>query len=91
MKQNEQECMEEIAIEDEQIHNSYIDIKSELNSRDEAFLVARLSKEGFLVPQQRLLLEFYRSGNIDADTLFYYFSPDMDVQDMKDYIDVMSL
>lgn len=92
MQKNEQICLDKIAEEEVIEHDSHIDVKTELNGKEEAFLVAKLSKEGFSVPQQRLLLELFRKGtSFDEETIMYYFSPDMSEDDMKDYIEVMSM
>lgn len=92
MEENEQKCRYMIEEQEKQEHESHIDIKTELEDKEEAFLVARLMKEGFSVPQQRILLGFYRTSNgIDEDTILYYFSPDMGIHDMQDYVDVMSI
>lgn len=92
MQKNEQICLDKIAEEEAIEHDSHIDVKTELNGKEEAFLVAKLSKEGFSVPQQRLLLELFRKGtSFDEETIMYYFSPDMSEDDMKDYIEVMSM
>lgn len=92
MQKNEQICLDKIAEEEAIEHDSHIDVKTELNGKEEAFLVAKLSKEGFSVPQQRLLLDLFRKGtSFDEETIMYYFSPDMSENDMKDYIEVMSM
>lgn len=92
MRKNEQICLDKIAEEEAIEHDSHIDVKTELNGKEEAFLIAKLSKEGFSVPQQRLLLELFRKGtSFDEETIMYYFSPDMSEDDMKDYIEVMSM
>lgn len=92
MQKNEKICLDKIAEEEAIEHDSHIDVKTELNGKEEAFLVAKLSKEGFSVPQQRLLLELFRKGtSFDEETIMFYFSPDMSEDDMKDYIEVMSM
>ena len=92
MEENNQTCLDMIEEEDEEEKENHIDVKNELNDKEEAFLVAKLSKEGFSVPQQRALLNFYRSGNsIDEETIIFYFSPDMSLEDMNDYITVMTM
>ena len=92
MEENNQTCLDMIEEEDEEEKENQIDVKNELNDKEEAFLVAKLSKEGFSVPQQRALLNFYRSGNsIDEETIIFYFSPDMSLEDMNDYITVMTM
>lgn len=91
MEQNERKCLDKIAEDEAEMHENHIDVKAELNSKEEAFLIAKLGKEGFSVPQQRLLLGLFRKGSgMDEDTIMYYFSPDMSIEDMQDYIDVMS-
>ena len=91
MEQNERKCLDKIAEDEAEMHENHIDVKAELNSKEEAFLIVKLGKEGFSVPQQRLLLGLFRKGSgMDEDTIMYYFSPDMSIEDMQDYIDVMS-
>lgn len=91
MEQNERKCLDKIAEDEAEMHENHIDVKAELNNKEEAFLIAKLGKEGFSVPQQRLLLGLFRKGSgMDEDTIMYYFSPDMSIEDMQDYIDVMS-
>lgn len=92
MEENEKNCKEMIEKIEEQEKESYIDIKAELNSKEEAFLIAKLNKEGFSVPQQRELLGFYRKNHsVDEETILHYFSPEMELDDIKDYISLMSM
>lgn len=82
----------EIKETEEEEYNNNIDIKKEIHNSDEMKLILKLSKEGYEVPQQRLLIELMRQNKaFNIDMICEYFSPDMEIETMKDSIEVLTV
>lgn len=91
MEENERRCQEEYEREVEEEYNSKIDIKKELKTPMQAELYLRLTKEEFSVPQIRTIMQLVKENEefYTVDMILNYFSPNMEVEDMQDCIELL--
>ena len=71
-------------------HENNLDVKEELNSPEDAKLYLKLTREGYPVPIIRELLRLSRaSADFTDDIIANYFSPDMDINEVRDCVDLL--
>lgn len=90
MKKNEERVRGEIkeTIEEERREN--IDTSTELKSKEDTKIYLRLKKEGYSAECIRELLRLsHESEEFTEDIITSYFTPDMDVEEMKSVIDLL--
>lgn len=87
MQQNMEERMEQIEEEEREYHENNIDIKKEIHGADQTKLFLLLRKDGFDAQQIRSILRLCEK--YDNDEIISYFSPDMDLEEIDQCIEIM--
>lgn len=74
----------------EEYHETHLDIKGELSSPEDAKLYLKLSREGYSVPAIRELLKLSRaSKDFTDDIIVSYFTPEMDVNEVRECVELL--
>lgn len=71
-------------------YETTINVRKELHTPEEARLYLRLKREGYSVPSIRAILRLIRESNAyTEDIVVSYFSPDMEIDEIEECIEVL--
>lgn len=89
VKKNDEAVADEQERLEEEYYRENIDVKEELNTKEETQIFLRLKNEGFSAPQIRLILPL--SSIYSEDKILAYFNSDMSEEDIRDCVDLLKI